>query len=251
MGPIVSRAVFTPPDPTYCVDQKSFHTVRNPRDGHEIPVVAVTHKKPRLAILYSHGNAEDLGQVVHWCEALSIRFHASVFSYDYRGYGPSSSRATEANVFSDVQAVTQHVQRLFRDDQIVFFGRSLGCAPSIRAASLTPGAKGLILESPFLSCVKTVVHTPWTFWFDMFRNEVGIRDCAQPTLIIHGKRDSVVPFAHGEKLYDECPNPWGCLWLEGAGHNDIDTRFRSELFQKIDHFIGQGINCTRLTRRRK
>lgn len=237
MGPFVSRVVFTPPEPSYLIDHKSFHTIRNPEDLHDIPIVTVTHKKPRMAILYSHGNAEDLGLVHKWCEVLSLKFHASVYSYDYRGYGPQAGSATERNVFSDITAVVEYMKKFHAVEDIVFFGRSLGCAPSIKAASLYPRTKALILESPFLTCVKTVVNTSWTFWFDMFCNEKTIKECHQPTLIIHGTRDTVVPFAHGQRLLELCPNATDHLWLAGAGHNDIDTTFRADLFQKCLQFM--------------
>jgi pimeloyl-ACP methyl ester carboxylesterase len=237
MGALVSKAVFTPPRSSYHIDHKAFHEIKNPRDGHRIPLVSVVHRKPKFAILYSHGNAEDLGELHKWCETLSLRFGASVYSYDYRGYGASGSTASEENVFSDAAAVMEHLKKFHAEEDIVLFGRSLGCAPSIATAAAFPDAKALILESPFLTCVKTVLPTPFTFWFDMFRNEVNIKRCGQPTLIIHGKMDGVVPFSHGVRLLEECPNALDHLWLERAGHNDIDTTYRSDLFRKCAHFL--------------
>ena len=237
MGGVLQRVVFNPPQPTGGTNREII-AVKNPGDGHQIPVISIPCKKPRFVVIYSHGNAEDLSSVASWCETISTRLRVSVFAYDYRGYGRSLGAASEENVFSDVVAVVNYVKKFFPEDKMVFFGRSLGCAPSIKAATVFKNSRGLIIESPFLTCVKTVLNTQHTFFFDLFRNEDSIRDCRQPTLVIHGKHDGIVPFRHGEMLYEIAPNPWGCLWLERAGHNDIDTHFRSDLFRKIDHFLG-------------
>ena len=235
MGSLISKAVFCPPPVSY---NKKNITFLASKGGHQIPISSTIHPKPQLAILYSHGNAEDLGYIFSWCSLLSQTFEASVYAWDYQGYGVvHQSSPTEKNIFQDVCTVYNHILNDFPPDKIIIFGRSLGCAPSIYAACSFPDSLGLILESPFLTCIKTVLQTPFTFWFDMFRNETNIKNNKVKTLIIHGKEDEVVPFSHGVALYKECPQPWGHLWLEHAGHNNIDNYFRQDLFQSIKHFI--------------
>ena len=239
MGLLVSKAVFQPPSPSYDIDYRSYTTIGS-KHGYSIPITCIFHKKPQIAIMYSHGNAEDLGQVHSWCEVLSRELNATVFSYDYQGYGPMKGYSpSERNVFSDVVSVYEYINKFYKHDQIVLFGRSLGCAPSIKAALTFPKCRALILESPFLSCVKTVCNTKFTFWFDMFRNEVNLKQCSVPTLIIHGKCDTVVPFYHGLTLYHQCQCASDFLWLEHAGHNNIDTTYRDELFHKLKFFLVQ------------
>jgi len=238
MGAVLRKAVFQPPEPTYTVNGREYVLLKS-YDHVDIPLAEVgSDSNPRFAILYSHGNGEDLGQVHDWCERLSSEFHAVVYAWDYRGYGPRRGFASsEMNVFSDIEVVYAHIRKRFPENRILFFGRSLGCAPSIASAAKHTKALGLIIESPFLTCIKTVFHTNFTFWFDMFRNETNIQGVKLPVLVIHGKEDRVVPFSHGVKLFQECQNPWSSLWLEHAGHNDIDTAYQYELFQKIQHFL--------------
>jgi len=235
MGLLVSRVVFQPPSSKYAIDYKTY-TVVPSKHGYRIPVTTIFHKNPRFVVLYSHGNSENIQQVHQWCEVLSARLRVTVFAYDYRGYGPTKGTPTEQNVFSDALVVYNYVKKFHPDRHIVLFGRSLGCAPSIKLAGVVP-ARGLVLESPFLTCVKTVLNTGFTLWFDMFRNETNIQQCTQPTLIIHGKEDRVVPFEHGVTLFKDCPNPWGKLWLEKAGHNDIDSIHREELLRKVSYYL--------------
>jgi fermentation-respiration switch protein FrsA (DUF1100 family) len=41
-----------------------------------------------------------------------------------------------------------------------------------------------------------------------------------PKLVIHGKRDDIVPFSMGERLFEISKHPKYFFPLEGAGHND-------------------------------
>lgn len=48
-------------------------------------------------ILYSHANAEDLGNIYPWCKFLSKMLGVNIFAYDYTGYG----LATDQGEFPD------------------------------------------------------------------------------------------------------------------------------------------------------
>ena len=64
-----------------------------------------------MTILFSHGNAEDLGMIYDWFVQLSMELNVNVFSYDYAGYGQSSRiEPTEASVFADIDAVLAYMQ---------------------------------------------------------------------------------------------------------------------------------------------
>lgn len=43
-----------------------------------------------------------------------------------------------------------------------------------------------------------------------------------PVLVIHGTEDEVIDFTHGLAIYERCPRVLPPLWIEGAGHNDIE-----------------------------
>jgi len=45
---------------------------------------------------------------------------------------------------------------------------------------------------------------------------------ASPVLVIHGTEDEVIDFTHGLAIYERCPRALAPLWIEGAGHNDIE-----------------------------
>lgn len=62
---------------------------------------------PRYTVLFSHGNAVDLGQMSSFYIGLGTRISCNIFSYDYSGYGVSSGRPSEKNLYADIDAAWQ------------------------------------------------------------------------------------------------------------------------------------------------
>lgn len=62
---------------------------------------------PRYTVLFSHGNAVDLGQMCSFYVGLGTRIGCNIFSYDYSGYGISSGRPSEKNLYADIDAAWQ------------------------------------------------------------------------------------------------------------------------------------------------
>ena len=65
--------------------------VRIPVQGDTIAAVWLPNPAARFTVLYSHGNAEDVGDDLPLLRALRDRGFA-VLAYDYRGYGLSTGR---------------------------------------------------------------------------------------------------------------------------------------------------------------
>ncbi|MEX0893799.1 MAG: alpha/beta hydrolase [Gemmatimonadota bacterium] len=174
----------------------------------------------RLALLYSHGNYEDLGTILPEAERLR-RLGYAVLTYDYRGYGRSAGRCTVRGAVEDLEAAYRWLleEAGYTPDRVVLYGRSVGGGPTLDLATREP-VGGVILEGTFLTPFRVVTRLP-LLPFDHFRNDrlIGNVDC--PVLVIHGTRDRVVPFSHGRALYLRAPEPKRHLWVEGAGHNDL------------------------------
>lgn len=214
------RQIFFPPPPSYSLESIGA-TLVPAADGAQIALVHLTDPDAPLTILFSHGNAEDLGHAMPFLEALRDTGY-SVIGYDYRGYGASTGgRATAEGTYRDIEAVYRHatVELGIPASRIVLFGRSVGSGPSTHlAASETVG--GLILENAFTSAFLVVTRVA-LLPFDRFPNLKNIRRAECPVLIIHATRDEIVPISHGRKLYDAAPEPKRHLWVEGARHNDL------------------------------
>lgn len=202
------------------------------KDGAKISAVYLPNPQAKFTILYSHGNAEDLGDIQFVLEELrSLGF--AVFSYDYRGYGTSQGKPTETTTYKDIDAAYNYLTQQLgvNPKKIILYGRSVGGGPSVDLASRKP-VGGLILENTFVSTFR--VATQITIVpFDKFNNIAKIKKVRSPILIMYGKADRVIPFWHGEKLFATANEPKRVLVSETAGHND----FREVAGKKYDRAL--------------
>ena len=83
------RMIFQPPSSSYRAGQLPILMV--PTDGGAIATLVLPNPRAALTVLYAHGNAEDLGQIVPFLEELR-RTGFAVIAFDYRGYGMSTGR---------------------------------------------------------------------------------------------------------------------------------------------------------------
>uniref|UniRef100_A0A453FBN4 Serine aminopeptidase S33 domain-containing protein n=1 Tax=Aegilops tauschii subsp. strangulata TaxID=200361 RepID=A0A453FBN4_AEGTS len=68
------------------------------RRGNEIVAVYVRHARASATLLYSHGNAADLGQMYGLFVELSRRLRVNIFGYDYAGYGRSTGKTLKQHI---------------------------------------------------------------------------------------------------------------------------------------------------------
>jgi abhydrolase domain-containing protein 17 len=189
-------------------------------NGAKISAKYLVNPKATFTILFSHGNAEDIGDDEVFLEGI----HAagfSVFAYDYQGYGASEGKPTERRSYEDVDAAyTYLVQNLHvQPNRIISFGRSVGSGPATDLALHRPVA-GLVLQSPFTSAFRVVTRVS-LLPFDRFNNLSKITRLHCPVLIIHGTQDSIINIAHGRALFAAANDPKQALWVERANHNDV------------------------------
>jgi hypothetical protein len=205
------------------------------KDGKKISAVYLFNPEAEFTILYSHGNAEDIGNIRFSLDRL-YRKGFSVFAYDYHGYGTSQGKAGEKTAYMDADAAYNYLvnNRKVSSDKIIVFGRSVGSGTATYLAQQHDIA-GLIMESPFLSAFRVSTRIKIAP-FDKFDNLKRIGKITCPVLIIHGKEDRVVPFRHGKKLYQKANEPKLNLWLDGLGHND-DKMLLKTYWQAVDKFI--------------
>ncbi|NXC30114.1 AB17C protein, partial [Campylorhamphus procurvoides] len=70
-----------------------------------------------------------------------------------------------------------------------------------------------------------------------------ISKITSPVLIIHGTEDEVIDFSHGLALFERCPKAVEPLWVDGAGHNDIELY--SQYLERLRKFISQELPSQR------
>jgi len=215
---VADRMIFLPPAPSY---RDTPDVIRlSTADGERIAAVYLPNPRATYTLLFSHGNAEDLGGVLPLLPALrDLGF--SVFAYDYRGYGLSEGRPSERNVYADIDAAYDYLTRDLRvpPERIILYGRSLGAGAAVDLAARR-FVGGLILESPFLTAFRVMTRIP-VFPVDKFRNVDKIGRVRCPVLVMHGEADEIVPLWHGQRLFETAPGPKTFVAIPGAHHNDF------------------------------
>ncbi len=62
-----------------------------------------------------------------------------------------------------------------------------------------------------------------------------VRRVNSKVLVIHGSDDEVIDFSHGLAIHEAAPNTVEPLWVEGAGHNDIELY--GQYMDRIRRFV--------------
>jgi abhydrolase domain-containing protein 17 len=198
---------------------EGMQTIRD-SNGSDIAILHLRNPAARFTIWFFHGNAEDLGDGEAWLHALRDAGY-SVLGFDYPGYGLSSGKPSESALNSSARAVRDHLRKTLKvtPAQTLIFGRSLGGGPAVQMVLEEP-VGGLILQSSFTSVYRVVTKSR-VLPFDFFENERKLPGVACPISIMHGERDEVIPFTHGEALFAVAREPKRFFPVPGARHNDF------------------------------
>ncbi len=213
------------------IDSKSANTENA---NHTIIALYLKNPESKYTILYSHGNATDLGGL-QYLHKNFYKHGYSVLTYDYSGYGQSGGVASEQQVYNDAQAIYNYLinDKKVKPEQIIAYGHSLGAAIATDLAyNNTVGA--LVLESPFTTAfrVKTIYSmVP----FDKFSSIDKIGNIHAPVFITHSKDDNIIPFWHGVELFDTANEPKKFLAFEKGGHTQITHNKR--FWQTFEKFV--------------
>lgn len=210
--------IFLPQAATY---QDSESILKLPvEEGQTISAIHLPNANADYTLLYIHGNAEDLGDVRPVLERLK-NWGFSVFAYDYRGYGTSDGKPSEKHAYQDAEVAYTYLTETLQipPDKIIVYGRSVGGGSATHLAARYAVA-GLVLESTFTSAFRVVVPFP-ILPFDKFTSYRKLANIDCPVLVMHGKADQVIPFQHGQQLYEAASEPKRFLWIEAADHNDF------------------------------
>jgi fermentation-respiration switch protein FrsA (DUF1100 family) len=220
------RSLGTPAEDVWigAPDGKRLHALYLPAQG-----------RPRAAVLFLHGNAENLSShvfAVNWLPAQGY----GVLALDYRGYGQSQGEADVDAVHEDAQAALDWLAQREALPLIVY-GQSLGGSVALRLAAQTPQRgriAAVVAESAFSSyrrIAREKLAQAWPTWplqwplsflvSDRWSAiDVVDRISPIPLLLIHGQRDVIVDWHHSERLYAAARDPKD-LWLIPEGrHTD-------------------------------
>ncbi|MCC2657786.1 MAG: alpha/beta hydrolase [Panacagrimonas sp.] len=199
-------------------------------------------REPRAAVLFLHGNAENVSSHVYAVNWLPAEGY-SVLALDYRGYGRSEGAAGVDAIHEDAQSALEWLaaREPGRDAPLIVYGQSLGGSVALRLAAATPlrdRIVAVVAESAFASyrgIAREKLAQAWLTWplqwplsllISDRRSAIDVVDRISPIplLLIHGQRDTIVDAAHSQRLYDAARDP-KALWLIPEGRH-IDAARR-------------------------
>ncbi|KAK8934317.1 hypothetical protein KSP39_PZI014766 [Platanthera zijinensis] len=221
------------------------------RKGNKIVAFYLRNPYAKLTVLYSHGNATDLGQLYELFVQLKLNLRVNLMGYDYSGYGASSGKPSESNTYADIEAIYECLQTEYgvSQEDIVLYGQSLGSGPTLHLASRLPRLRGVVLHSAILSGLRVLCHVNFSFCLDIYNNVKKIKKVKSPVLVIHGTDDEVVNRLHGYRLWKLARDPYEPLWIKGGTHCNLELY--PDFILHLSHFIKDMETVTTIQRLRK
>ena len=195
-------------------------------------------------IIYCHGNSGDIGTSFLECQILSRNLRCKVLSFEYPGYGLSNDidNTNEKRAYIYIRQVYKYARDQLRypPNNIIIYGFSLGTGIAFDLACdrRYPNG-GVILQSPFLSIIRIFYNFNRTYYFDIFNSCDKAKFCTSTIYIIHGDKDSIVPYIHGRILAKLIPKRYlyGFYTVPDANHNDLIKFAKENLYINIGNFI--------------
>ncbi len=197
-------------------------------DGEKLIAWVVPPREGKPVLLFFHGNAGNFAN-----RGRQSRFRlltedgTGLFAVSYRGYGGSTGSPSEDGLALDSRAAYAAAAARFGADRLVGYGESLGTGVVLKLAAEAP-LKAVILEAPYMSTA-SVAQLRYPFvpvgmlMKDQFRSDLVIGKVKAPLLILHGQRDSVIPFSQGEALFALANPPKRFISFPQGDHNDLRT----------------------------
>lgn len=202
-------------------------------------------------IVYCHGQSKHMD--AYWPRAKLLANTGSknrygVLMMDYRGYGLSTGKSTEASLYQDVRVCMDWVSsKGVPNDNIILYGFSLGTIPAIDISAFYTSTvpTKLIIESPLASAENLTeealfIDVSPTFFTSLeFDNVEKIKSVSQPLMWIHGVDDDYLSISNGEAIYERHGGTYKeAHRIIGANHGDVPSiwgieNYRSNVLEFI------------------
>ena len=202
------------------------------------------HKKDisKKTILFFHGNAGSLENRIYKLNYFE-NFDANFLIIAWRGFSGNLGKPNEKGLYDDAKSAVDWLNSIgIKEEKIILYGESLGTAVAIEIAQNRNFA-GIILESPFTSMVE--MGKEHYFFFpvglllkDRYESVNKIKNVHSPLLVMHGKKDRIVPFKMGKKIYNSANSPKFYYFSE---YDDHMMDYNNLLLNRIKTFI-QSLN---------
>ena len=191
-------------------------------------------------ILIFHGNAGNLFNRVYKLNELN-KLDVNILLISWRGFSGNKGKPTEKNLYHDAEEAIKWLNnRGAISKNIILYGESLGTGVATELGT-SNAFGGIILESPFTSIANAAkIYYPYLpvniILKDRYDSIGKIKNITTPILIMHGKKDNIVPQKMGLELYEKANQPKFSYFPENDDHM---MEYNDNLLNSIKLFINK------------
>ncbi|MDP2171394.1 MAG: alpha/beta hydrolase, partial [Rhodocyclaceae bacterium] len=154
----------------------------------------------------------------------------------------SSGKPSEEGTYLDAATAWRHATEVlgFPANRIILYGESLGGGVAAQlAVTNRPGA--LVLASTFTSVPDMGANLypllPIRLLANIRYDTLDrLPQITCPILVVHSRNDDIIPFIHGQRLFDAANQPKQFIEIEG-GHNEGFIFARETWIRQFDAFV--------------
>ena len=191
-------------------------------------------------ILIFHGNAGNLFNRVYKLNELN-KLDVNILLISWRGFSGNKGKPTEKNLYHDAEKAVKWLNNQGAiSKNIILYGESLGTGVATELGT-SNAFGGIILESPFTSIANAAkIYYPYLpvniILKDRYDSIGKIKNITTPILIMHGKKDNIVPQKMGLELYEKANQPKFSYFPENDDHM---MEYNDNLLNNIKLFINK------------
>ncbi|SFO06132.1 hypothetical protein SAMN05428984_1968 [Sphingomonas sp. OK281] len=175
-------------------------------------------------LVYLPGRAGNRDIAAKAAQAFAQGGHGLLVA-SYRGYGDNPGVPDERGLYQDGRAFVDLAKRLVPSGKHFVFGDGLGSAVALNvAADTAAGADvdGVVTLGAFDSFARFVPGLERGLYSAAFDNVAAIRRVKVPVLLMHGRKDEVVPFAAAERLRAAAGGKALVVPIDGEAYHSFD-----------------------------
>lgn len=191
-------------------------------------------------VLYFHGNKENVAHYAPYAADFTARGY-EVWMMDYPGFGKSTGKFTEENLYKYALVIYKLARSRWPSDHITIYGKSLGTAVAAQLASVRD-CRRLILECPAYSLTSLAqryapIYPMGRMLHYKFPTNEYLPSVTAPITIFQGTDDGVVFYSNASRLKPLLKPTDAFIAIEGGGHNDLHehAEFVEQLKQTLEH----------------
>ena len=189
-------------------------------------------------VLYFHGNKKNISWYAKYPPYFTKHGY-EVWMIDYPGFGKSTGKFTEQNLYDWANYMYKLAASRFKPDSIIIYGKSMGTGIAAHLASME-SCKKLILETPYHDFPSVIKHyfpfypVDWMIHYKIPTWRY-LKNVKAPVTIFHGTDDDVIRYKNAARLKPVLKPGDEFITIEDGEHNDL-FNFK-ETIHKLDSLL--------------